>query len=395
MDDLSLHKDRVCAAVDAMRDDLVALSGRIHEHPEVGLEEHQAARWLGAFLQDAGFTVEQPIAGLETAFRARHQGTRDRPHVALLAEYDALAGLGHACGHNLICTASVGAAAALRRTLPHLPGTLTVLGTPAEETAGGKVIMVDGGVFSGIDAAMMFHPSRNNWWTRGALAAQSLTVAFHGRSAHAAAMPEAGINALNALLLTYRAIDALRQHVTSDVRIHGIITHGGDAPNIVPAFAQGEFLVRAGTRNALVDVMAKVRRCAEGAAVGTGARAELTEGLVYSERKNNRALAGFFAENMRRLGVDGEQPPAQGGIGSSDIGNVSLVVPTIHPYLKIADDVSGHTPEFREAAGSPRGYAAMLLAAKGLAMTALDVMHRPGAVDEMWSEFRSTPSASL
>ena len=378
-----------------MRDDLVSLSARIHEHPEVGLQEHQAARWLGAFLQEAGFTVEQPIAGLETAFRARHRGAQDRPHVALLAEYDALAGLGHACGHNLICTASVGAAAALRRAVPRLSGTLTVLGTPAEETAGGKVIMVDAGIFSGIDAAMMFHPSRNNWWTRGALAAQSLTTAFHGRAAHAAAMPEAGINALNALLLTYRAIDALRQHVTSDVRIHGVITHGGDAPNIVPAFAQGEFLVRAGTRRALVDVMAKVRCCAEGAAVATGARVELTEGLVYAERNNNRVLAGFFAENMRRLRVEGEQPPAQGGVGSSDIGNVSMIVPTIHPYLKIADDVSGHTPEFREAARSPRGYAAMLLAAKGLAMTALDVMSRPGAVDEMWSEFRSAPASSL
>ncbi len=395
MDDLSAPKDRVCAEVDAMRDDLVSLSARIHEHPETGLKEHQAARWLGAFLQEAGFTVEQPIAGLETAFRARHRGTQDRPHVALLAEYDALAGLGHACGHNLICTASVGAAAALRRAVPRLSGTLTVLGTPAEETAGGKVIMVDAGIFSGIDAAMMFHPSRNNWWTRGALAAQSLTTAFHGRAAHAAAMPEAGINALNALLLTYRAIDALRQHVTSDVRIHGVITHGGDAPNIVPAFAQGEFLVRAGTRRALVDVMAKVRRCAEGAAVATGARVELTEGLVYAERNNNRVLAGLFAENMRRLRVEGEQPPAQGGVGSSDIGNVSMIVPTIHPYLKIADDVSGHTPEFREAARSPRGYAAMLLAAKGLAMTALDVMSRPGAVDEMWSEFRSAPVSSL
>ena len=400
MDDLSASKDRVCAEVDAMQDDLVSLSTRIHEHPEVGLQEHQAARWIGAFLEDAGFTVERSIAGLETAFRARHRGAKDRPHVALLAEYDALAGLGHACGHNLICMASAGAAAALRRATPSLPGTLTVLGTPAEETVGGKVIMVDRGVFAGIDAVMMFHPSRNNWWTRGALAAQSLTAAFHGRAAHAAAMPEAGINALNALLLTYRGIDALRQHVTSDVRIHGVITHGGDAPNIVPAFARGEFLVRASTRKALVDVMAKVRRCAEGAALATGARVELTEGLVYAERNNNRVLAGLFAENMRRLGVEGEPAPSQGGVGSSDIGNVSLVVPTIHPYLKIADDVSGHTPEFREAARSPRGYAAMLLAAKGLAMTALDVMGRPGAVEEMWSEFRSTlastpPQASL
>jgi amidohydrolase len=390
VEELTTLKDRVCRDIDAMQDALVSLSRRIHEHPEIGLHEHEAARWLAAFLRDAGFAVEQPVANLETAFRAAHHGTRDRPHVALLAEYDALAGLGHACGHNLICVASVGAAAALRRAAPQLPGTLTVLGTPAEETVGGKIVMVDKGVFDGIDAALMFHPSRNNWWVRGALAAQSLTVGFHGRAAHAAAMPEKGINALNALLLTYHGIDALRQHVTSDVRIHGIITHGGDAPNIVPAFAEGEFLVRAHTREALGEVMAKVKSCAEGAAAATGARVEFAEGLVYAERNNNRVLAGLFGENMQRLGIEAD-PPNHGGVGSSDIGNVSMRVPTIHPYLKIADDAAGHTPEFREASASAQGFAVMLLAAKGLAMTVLDVVYRPGVVDELWSEFRSRP----
>jgi amidohydrolase len=286
--------------------------------------------------------------------------------------------------------ASVGAAVALHRAAPKLPGTLTVLGTPAEETSGGKIVMVDQGVFEGIDAAMMFHPSRNNWWTRGALAAQSLVVKFHGKPAHAAAMPEKGINALNALLLTYHAIDSLRQHVPGDVRIHGIITKGGDAPNVVPAYAEGDFLVRAAARATMADVMEKVKRCAEGAALQTGARVEFEQGLVYAERYNNRVLADLFAGNMGRLGVDGERPPSEGGVGSSDIGNVSMVCPTIHPYLKIADDVSGHTVEFREAAGSPRGYEAMLAAAKGLAMTALDVFYRPETVTAMWDEFKAT-----
>jgi metal-dependent amidase/aminoacylase/carboxypeptidase family protein len=204
-------------------------------------------------------------------------------------------------------------------------------------------------------------------------------------------MPEKGINALNALLMTFHGIDSLRQHVTSDVRIHGIVSHGGDAPNIVPAFAEAEFLVRAATRQALTDVLAKVKRCAEAGALATGASVELEEGSVYAERYNNRVLVEMFAENMRRLGIEGEEPPSQGGIGSSDIGNVSMVVPTIHPYLKIVDgDVSGHTPEFREASGSPQGFHAMLAAAKGLAMTVLDVMYRPGAVDEMWSAWRSS-----
>jgi amidohydrolase len=390
MDDLGALKGRVSTEIDAARPELVALSRRIHENPELGLEERQAADWLGGLLRDTGFSVERPVAGLATAFRADVRGDRARPRVALLAEYDALAGLGHACGHNLICMASVGAAVALHRAVPKLPGTLTVLGTPAEETSGGKVVMVDQGVFEGIDAAMMFHPSRNNWWTRGALAAQSLVVKFHGKPAHAAAMPEKGINALNALLLTYHAIDSLRQHVPSDVRIHGIITKGGDAPNVVPAYAEGDFLVRAAARATMANVMAKVKRCAEGAAAQTGARVEFEQGLIYAERYNNHVLADLFAANMGRLGIEGDRPPSEGGVGSSDIGNVSMVCPTIHPYLKIADDVSGHTVEFREAAGSPRGYDAMIAAAKGLAMTALDVFYRPGTVTAMWDEFRAT-----
>ena len=391
MDELTALKDRVCLELDAMRDSLGTLSRQIYENPEIGFEERKALQWVSAFLREAGFSVEPGTAGIETAFRAEVRGQKDRPNVALLAEYDALKGLGHACGHNLICSASVGAAAALHRAAPHLPGTLTVLGTPAEEGGGGKVIMVDRGVFNGIDAAMMFHPSRDNWWVRGALTAQPLSMKFRGRPAHAAAMPERGINALNALLLTFHAIDSLRQHVTPDVRIHGIITHGGDAPNIVPAYAEAEFLVRAARRKTLDEVMIKVKRCADAGAAATGATVEMEEGLAYAERNNNRVLAGLFGENMRRLGIDGDEPSASGGVGSSDIGNVSMVVPAIHPYLKIVDgDVSGHTPEFREAAGSARGFEAMLNAAKGLAMTVLDVMYRPDALERMRGEFAAS-----
>ena len=391
MDELTALKDRVCRELDAMRDSLGTLSRQIYENPEIGFEERKALQWVSAFLREAGFSVEPGTAGMETAFRAEVRGQKDRPNVALLAEYDALKGLGHACGHNLICSASAGAAAALHRAAPHLPGTLTVLGTPAEEGGGGKVIMVDRGVFNGIDAAMMFHPSRDNWWVRGALAAQPLSMKFRGRPAHAAAMPERGINALNALLLTFHAIDSLRQHVTPDVRIHGIITHGGDAPNIVPAYAEAEFLVRAARRKTLDAVMIKVKRCADAGAAATGATVEMEEGLAYAERNNNRVLAGLFGENMRRLGIDGDEPSASGGVGSSDIGNVSMVVPAIHPYLKIVDgDVSGHTPEFREAAGSARGFEAMLNAAKGLAMTVLDVMYRPDALERMRGEFAAS-----
>jgi len=394
VDDLNAFKERVCKAVDGLSGDLVALGKRIFEHPEFQFEERQACAWLSEFLKAAGFTMEGNVAGMETAFRGTVRGSRARPHVALLAEYDALRGLGHACGHNLICTASVGAAVALHRAVPSLPGTLTILGTPAEEGGGGKVIMAEAGIFEGMDAVMMFHPSRSNWWARGALASQRLTVKFHGKSSHAAAMPERGVNALNALLLTFHAIDSLRQHVTSDVRIHGIVTKGGDAPNVVPEYAEGRFSVRAATRSAQRDVMEKVKRCAEGAAIATGARVEMETGHTYAERNNSPVLVGFFGENLARLGVEGEEPPKSGGIGSSDIGNVSMICPTIHPYLSIVDgDVAGHTPEFREAAGSDRGYRAMLNAAKGLAMTTLDVLYRPGAADEAWEAFRASVGA--
>ncbi len=394
MDDLDTLKDRVCTEVDGLRDELAALSTKILEHPESQFEERQACAWLGEFLARHGFAVEQDVAGMETAFRASVRGTRERPHVALLAEYDALRGLGHACGHNLICTASVGAAAALHRVVPSLPGTLTVLGTPAEEGGGGKVIMAEKGIFNAMDAAMMFHPSRANWWVRGALASQRLTIRFRGKPAHAAAMPERGINALNALMLTFHAIDSLRQHVTSDVRIHGVISRGGDAANVVPEYAEGRFSVRAVTRGAMEEVMVKVKRCAEGASIATGADVEMETGVTYAERNNNPVLAGFFGENMAHLGIAGEEPPKVGGVGSSDIGNVSMICPTIHPYLAIGGgDLVGHTAEFREAAGSEQGRLAMLAAAKGLAMTALDVMYRPGAVDQVWKAFKESAAA--
>ncbi|HLJ60179.1 MAG TPA: M20 family metallopeptidase [bacterium] len=395
MDDLNALKDRVCHEVDGLRDDLGALSRRIFEHPEFQFEERQACAWLSEFLKANGFDVETNVAGMETAFRGRVRGTKERPHVALLAEYDALRGLGHACGHNLICTASVGAAVALHRAAPSLAGVLSVLGTPAEEGGGGKVIMAEQGVFGTMDAVMMFHPSRANWWARGALASRRLTIKFHGKSSHAAAMPERGVNALNALMLTFHAIDSLRQHVTSDVRIHGIITRGGDAPNVVPEFAEARFSVRAATRAAMEEVLVKVKRCAEGAAIATGASVEMDTGVTYAERNNNPALVRFFGENLARLGVPGEEPPRMGGVGSSDIGNVSMICPTIHPYLAIGDgDLAGHTPEFREAAGSERGRQAMMNAAKGLAMTTLDVMYRPGAADEAWKAFKADVAAA-
>jgi amidohydrolase len=287
----------------------------------------------------------------------------------------------------------VAAAVAIRKATADLPATLVVLGTPSEESGGGKVVMVAQGVFDDVDAAMMFHPSRKNWFTRGALAAAPITVSFHGKAAHASSMPEKGINALDAMIQTFVGINALRQHVTSDVRIHGIITRGGDAPNVIPAYTEGQFLVRAATQRTLEDVLARFVLCAEGAARATGARAEFQRGLVYAERRNNPILVDLFAQNMRGLGVQGDPPPSVGGVGSSDIGNVSLKVPTIHPYLKIVpDDIANHTVEFMRAARTEWALDVMFMAAKGLAMTVLDLVYGEGTLDRAWTEFKAQAS---
>lgn len=343
-------------------------------------------QWLTAPLRAAGFEVEEGIAGLETAFRARWQGAPGGPTIALLAEYDALPELGHACGHNLIGTASVGAALALKQAFPDLPGTILVIGTPAEEEGGGKIIQCRHGIFDEVDAAMLCHPRSKNMVLRGGLACVDATFRFHGRAAHAASAPQDGISALDAVIQTFNGVNALRQLFTSDVRVHGIITHGGEATNIVPAFAEAKFLMRAADVKGLGVVRDKVFAAARGAAEASGARLEIDEGLTYAERNNNHALAGLFRRNLEAQGLEVEEPPAGGGIGSSDIGNVGQVTATIHPYIRIGDCVP-HTPEFAAAAGSKAGLRALNQATRALAMTAWDLCTSPEALAEVRAEF--------
>lgn len=388
--DIETLKARIDAEVEGRRPLLTGLAGRIHAHPELSMEEHQAAAWLSEALAGEGFRVERGIADLPTAFRATYRppggpadhGPGGGPTIAILAEYDALPGVGHACGHNLICTGALGAAMALKAAWPDLPGTLVVLGTPGEEGAGGKVIMLERGAFQGIDAAMMFHPSSRTLVVRGATAVTPLTVRFKGKPAHAAGAPHEGINALEALILTFNGINALRQHLKDEVRIHGIITRGGDAPNVVPEFAEGRFLVRARTQKYLAEVFEKVCACARGAAAQTGAEVGLEKGLTYAERNNNTTMAGLFTANLARLGIESDPPMPDGGSGSSDIGNVSLAMPTIHPYVSVTDTpAAGHTHEFAAACRQPRAHAGMLAAAKALAATAADLFADPGRLE--------------
>lgn len=377
-------------AVRDLRERATELSLSIHRHPETPLDEEFASTALKKWLDEEGFDVESPVAEMDTAFVGR-AGTGNRPRVAYLLEYDALPEIGHACGHNLIAAGVLTAATALRRALPDLAGTLLVIGTPGEEGAGGKIRELDAGVFEGVDAALMFHPGSVTWPWRHANAVAHLTVKFHGKAAHAAGDPGAGRNALAAMLQFFNSVDALRQHIPETARLHGIITHGGAAPNIVPDYTEASYMVRAMTRDKVHDLTERVTACAEGAATATGTTVEIEQDSgIYSERKNNRTLAGRVADYLRAAGEEVEEPVLKGGTGSSDIGNVSLVLPTIHPYIQIAPKgTPGHSVAFREAAASSHAQDAMLRMAEALALTGVDLMLDPAFAEAAWEEFRT------
>ncbi len=378
-------KARVEREVDRHADLLIHISQEIHANPELAFQELKALELLTAPLASAGFAVRKGVAGLETAFTAEYSGGPG-PVVGLVAEYDALRGIGHACGHNIIGTAAVGAALALKAKAPQIGGTVRVIGTPAEEGGGGKVIMADAGVFDSVDVAILCHPANRTMVMRGGLAVTPCTIAYHGKASHAAVAPEKGISALDALLLLFAGINQLRQFAPTGHRIHGVITKGGVAPNIIPAYAEAEFNIRATNRKELTALRQRVVEIARGAAMATGATLEVKEGLTYAERQENRALSECFASNLRAIGVD--VLPALKSVGSSDMGNVGEVCPMAHPYVKIVEEPTElHTPEFAVAAASQAGMSGLVQAAKALAMTALDVCYDPRLLPEIRSEF--------
>lgn len=391
---LAQLKGEVERLVDDLAAPLEEVARSIHAYAETAFREERSAALLAGRLEAAGFRVRRGAAGMATAFLADWSpaGDRARPAVALLCEYDALPGLGHACGHNLISAASWAAAVALKRALEPLGerfrGRLAVFGTPAEEEGGGKILLVEADAFRDFDAAMMFHPATQDVAGSDALACVDVRYRFHGRAAHAAAAPQQGINALDAVLLFYDAVNALRQQTSPSARLHGIITRGGDAPNVIPDLAETTWIVRERDVESLLPLLERVHACARGAAQATGCRLEVEQGRVYAERVPNSVLEGLFARNAARLGLRlGEPDPA--GSGSSDIGNVSRVLPTLHPYLAIAPaDQPNHSRAFAEAAVSPRGLAVARTAAKLLAATALDLLFTPSLVDQAWEELR-------
>lgn len=374
------------ASVESQRQQLTQLSLNIHDNPEMGFEEEKASAWLTSYLEDNGFHVERGIAGLATAFRATYgQGG---PRIALLAEYDALPKIGHGCGHNIIGVSAVGAGVASKSIIDQLGGSIVVMGTPGEEGFGGKIDMVKAGTFKEIDVAMIVHPNTRNMPTEEALACSSLEVEFFGRPAHAAAQPHKGINALDAIILAFTSINSLRQHIRGDARIHGIITDGGEAPNIVPAHSAAVFLVRALDYDYLAELKDKVLNCFTGASVASGARLEYRwRDRTYAPMKNNMTLAQLFKQNLESLGRQVEAFDPHFGLGSTDMGNVSQVVPSIHATITIAPrEVLIHTPEFAAAAVSQAGQQGLLDAAKAMAMTVADIL-QPGTIDKIRQEF--------
>jgi len=392
----ALKKD-VASAVDAMAAELLSLSHAIHQEPELALNEFRAAERLTAAVEANDLPVQREAFGLKTAYVSEF-GNAEGPDIAILSEYDALPGVGHACGHNIIATSGLGAALALAKLGPKLPGRVRYLGTPAEERFGGKEIMARSGAFDRLDAAMMMHPSNLDLATMPCIAISEVEATYHGRAAHAAAMPYRGLNALDAVVTAYQTIAQLRQHIRQSERIHGIITDGGLAANIVPEKAACRFYVRAADVHELTKLKARVQACFEAGALATGCRLELQWGNTdYLDLKTNWPMAGAFERNAVTLGREffpvKDIPP--GFAGSTDMGNVSHRVPSIHPMFAVAPaGVIIHNAEFATWAASEKGDMAVIDGAKALAQTALDLMCDAPLRERVKSDFDVTSELS-
>ncbi|MFF2878298.1 M20 family metallopeptidase [Gottfriedia sp. NPDC057991] len=390
---IETQREQIVKSIEEAKETYLEISHQIHEKPEIGNQEFFASETHTKILEEAGFDVTRNIAGHETGFVARKTSSKQGPTIAFLAEYDALPGLGHACGHNIIGTTSVAAGIALAEVISGTGGEVVIFGTPAEEggpNGSAKGSFVKNGLLEGVDVALMLHPSGKTGLSSPSLAVDPLDFHFYGRAAHAAGSPEHGINALDAVIQLFNGINALRQQLSSDVRIHGIITHGGDAPNIIPEYASARFFIRASTWKRTEEVSTKIRNIAEGAALATGSTVKIER--FQNEVHDfiiNESLDEILGEELSLLGeiVNSKS----GGLGSTDAGNVSHVVPTSHAYIKIGpDDLIAHTNEFREAARSPLGDHALVTGAKALALTGYRLITDKNLLEKVQNEFHQT-----
>jgi len=381
-------KKIIVEKISGIQEHLWAISDYIYHNPELGMQEFKALDKLTELLHNYGFTIEKGICGYETSFLAACDSGRPGPTIAFICEYDALPEIGHGCGHNMIGVMGAGAGIGLSTALAASGGRVVVLGTPAEEVEGAKVAMVEQGVFDGVDVAMMVHPDGQTYTSGGSLAIDGLQFEFKGRSSHAAAMPEKGINALDAVIQTFNGINALRQHLTSDVRIHGIITHGGVAANIVPDYAVAQFCVRALQRKYLSEVVKKVKNCAQGAAAMTGAELTVSSyGISYDDMCTNQALSEAFNRNLLAVGELAVYPERSNSL-SLDMGNVSHVVPAIHPYIGIGNpELMIHTTDMACATLSQYAHEALVRGAQAMACTGYEIISSPALLAAIKKEF--------
>ena len=385
------QKARIAAAVDASREEILDLSHRIHADPETAFEEHRAAAAVAEVLARHGYEVELPAGTLATAIRAVRRGGRggDGPRIGILAEYDALPGLGHGCGHNTMAASGVGAAIALASIADELPGEIVFLGTPAEERGSGKQIMIDDGLMAGLDAALLYHPCDRNHVESWPLASEDVDVVFHGLQAHASSDPWRGRNALDAMILLFSSVGLWRQQLRPTARVHGIIREGGTAANIIPERTTAWFMIRSDDEAYYETMRDRFRALCDAAATATGTTVEVTFSGRASTMNNNPVLADRFRANMAAYGIadQGDDENA----GSTDMANVSWVCPTIHPDLAIAPEgTPGHSILFRDAAIGPRADETTLLAATLVAQTAYELFADPALVASAWRAFEES-----
>jgi amidohydrolase len=383
-------KARLTAAIEAARSDIVDLSHRIHANPEPAFEERQASAWVAEVLRGHGYSVEHPVGSLATAIRAVRRGGRAGvgPRIAILAEYDALPGLGHGCGHNTMAASGVGAAIGLAAIADELPGEIVFLGTPAEERGSGKQAMIDDGLFEGVDAALLYHPCDRDHVEAKALASEDVDVVFTGVQAHASSDPWKGRNALDALILLFTEVGLWRQSLKPTDRVHGIIREGGTAANIIPDHTAAWFMLRSEDEADYDGLRVRFDELCRGAALATGTNVTVTFSGMARTMRNNPVLAERFRANMAAYGIvdQGDDPSP----GSTDMANVSWVCPTIHPDLAIAPEgTPGHSILFRDAAASPRADEVTVLSAALIGQTAIDLFLDPALVEAAWAAFRS------
>jgi amidohydrolase len=383
-------KQRIAEAVEANRDEILALSHRIHANPEPAFEEHQASAWVAETVKRHGYAVEHPAGSLATAVRGRLAGGRGTkgPRIAVLAEYDALPGLGHGCGHNTMAASGVGAAIALSAVRDAFAGEVVFLGTPAEERGSGKQIMINDGLFTGLDAALLYHPCDRTHVETTPLASEDVTITFTGLQAHAASDPWKGKNALDALILLFSSVGLWRQQLPTHARVHGIVTEGGTAANIIPERAAAWFMVRSADQAYYEVMKRRFQAMAEAAAMATDTTVEVVFSGGAMTMNHNRTLAERWVANMAAYGLadEGLDPSS----GSTDMANVSWICPAIHPDIAIVDEPTpGHSTAFRDAAVRPRADETTLLAATLIAQTAYDLLADPSLVEAAWHEFRT------